>query len=288
MKRKFGGRKDATLVRETDAIHLMMPLVWPSRCDSTFLTSQVLDLTKTVAYLDKMNANVSDHKYTIFHIVVAAGLKMIMLRPKMNYFIASKRTWHRNDITASFVVKKEFADDAEEGVAIIHAEKDDTCKTIHDKITDAIIQNRSGTAKSSEEEVINFLNKLPHWMVRMVGRGLVFLDKRGKLPRSLEETDFYYASAAFTNVGSIQVQNGFHHLTNWGTTSLFFTVGEMGRLPFYNEDGSCEMRYAVELGITADERIFDGYYLSKSQRIMYKLIENPELLDLPFAQEIPK
>ena len=74
MKRKFGDRKDATLVRKTDAIHLMMPLIWPSRCDSTFLTSQVLDLTKTVAYLDKMNANVSDHKYTIFHIVVAAVL----------------------------------------------------------------------------------------------------------------------------------------------------------------------------------------------------------------------
>ena len=289
MKRKFGGRKDATPIRKTDAIHLMMPLIWPSRCDSTFLTSQVLDLTKTKAYLDKMNAKNPGHKYTIFHIAVAAGLKMIMLRPKMNYFIAGKKTWHRNDITGSFVVKTDFSDDAEERVAIIHAEKDDTFETIHDKIRDTVTECRTkAPADSSEEEFINFLNKLAHWIVRWVGRGLVFLDKRGRLPRSLEETDFYYASAAFTNFGSIQIQSGFHHLTNWGTTSLFFTVGEMGKLPFYNEDGSCEMRYAVELGLTADERIFDGYYLSQSLKLMYAFIENPELLDLPLAQEIPK
>lgn len=288
MKRKFGDRKDATLVRKTDAIHLMMPLIWPNRCDSTVFITKVLDLTKTKAYLDMMNAKNPEHKYTIFHIAVAAGLKMIMLRPKMNYFIAGKKTWHRNDITASFIVRKEFIDDAEEGVAIIHAEKDDTCETIHDKITDAIIQNRSGTADSSEEDFINFLNKLPHWMVRMIGRVIVFLDKRGKLPRSIEETDFYYASAAFSNFGSIQIQNGLHHLTNWGTTSLFFTVGEMREMPFYNKDGSREMRYGMELGITADERIFDGYYHSQSQKLMYAFIENPELLDLPLAQEIPK
>ena len=46
------------------------------------------------------------------------------------------------------------------------------------------------------------------------------------------------------------------------------------------------MRDSVDLGITIDERIADGYYYAKSLRLVRKLIENPELLDRPLSEEI--
>ena len=46
------------------------------------------------------------------------------------------------------------------------------------------------------------------------------------------------------------------------------------------------MREFVDLGITVDERIADGYYYSKSVKIIKKLLENPWLLDRPLDETI--
>lgn len=46
------------------------------------------------------------------------------------------------------------------------------------------------------------------------------------------------------------------------------------------------MRDSVELGLTIDERIADGYYYSKSIRLLKKLLENPQLLELPLEEEV--
>ncbi len=46
------------------------------------------------------------------------------------------------------------------------------------------------------------------------------------------------------------------------------------------------MRETVDLGFTVDERIADGYYYSKSIRLFKHLLAHPELLELPFEQEV--
>ncbi|MFR7852880.1 MAG: hypothetical protein ACLU5K_02585 [Christensenellales bacterium] len=42
--------------------------------------------------------------------------------------------------------------------------------------------------------------------------------------------------------GSIGLHAGYHHPTNWGTNSIFVVIGEKHMVPFYQEDGSVEMR----------------------------------------------
>ena len=89
-----------------------------------------------------------------------------------------------------------------------------------------------------------------------------------------------------TNLGSIQLHSGYHHLTNWGTNSVFCAIGERKKRPFYDDEGNVEMRDSVDLGLTIDERIADGYYYSKTVRLLRKLLENPELLELPLSEKV--
>ena len=63
-------------------------------------------------------------------------------------------------------------------------------------------------------------------------------------------------------------------------------MGEKKWRPFFEKDGSFTMRDSVDLGITVDERLADGYYYSKSIRLLKKLLENPELLERPFEEEV--
>ena len=49
----------------------------------------------------------------------------------------------------------------------------------------------------------------------------------------------------------------------------------------YDENGKAEMRETVELGLTIDERIADGYYYAKTVKLLKYLLQNPELLEQP-------
>lgn len=89
-----------------------------------------------------------------------------------------------------------------------------------------------------------------------------------------------------SNLGSIKLNCGYHHLTNWGTCSVFCIIGEKSKRPVYHEDGTIEMREMLDLGLTIDERLADGYYYSKTIRLLKKLLENPELLETPANQEV--
>jgi len=46
------------------------------------------------------------------------------------------------------------------------------------------------------------------------------------------------------------------------------------------------MRDSVDIGLTIDERIADGYYYSKTVRLFKRLVENPELLELPLEEKV--
>ena len=106
------------------------------------------------------------------------------------------------------------------------------------------------------------------------------------MPRSVVATDPYQSSAVLSNLGSIKLHAGYHHLTNWGTTSVMCLIGEQKPRPFYDEAGNMEMRESVDLGLTIDERIADGYYYAKTVRLIRTLLENPELLETPLSQMV--
>ena len=46
------------------------------------------------------------------------------------------------------------------------------------------------------------------------------------------------------------------------------------------------MRESVDLGLTIDERIADGYYYAKTIRLLKKLLDQPELLERPLEEEV--
>jgi len=284
-RKRAGDRKDGTLLRDLDSMHFIVPLLYPNRCDNEAFISERIDFSKMDAYLEKKNAENPDYTLKPFYVIVAAVAKACHLRPKMNRFIANKNTYMRNELTAAFVVKKEFTDSAAEGLAKVKFEAEDTMDSIGAKIYSQIRVNRSGKTDSSTESM-DLFNKLPRFLSKFIVWVITRLDIRGWVPSSLIETDPYYCTVVLTNLGSIKLHAGYHHLTNWGTNSVFVAVGERKMRPFYLEDGSVEMRDSIDLGLTIDERIADGYYYSKTVRLLKKLLENPELLDQPLSAEI--
>ncbi len=286
MGRKFGDRKDGKLLRNVDAMHFLMPVIYPNRCDNEAFISERIDLTRINEYLEKKNENNPEYKYNLFQVIVSAVLKTVILRPKMNIFIANKNMYQRNEVSAAFVIKKVFKDNSEEGMAFIRSKETDTIEDVHNDIYRQVNRCRKETKQDSTVEAMELFNKLPRFISKAVLRFVCYLDRIGKVPQSLISTDPYYSSVMLTNLGSIKLKSGYHHLTNWGTTSVFVVVGEKKVRPFYDENGNFEMRDSVDIGLTIDERIADGYYFSKTVKLLKKILENPELLERQFKEEV--
>ena len=285
MGKQFGDRKDGKRLKKISSMHVMMPLMYPNRCDNEAYISERIDLTNINAYLEKKNAENPAYAYNLFQIMVTAVLKTITLRPKMNRFIANKTMYQRNEVTASFTVKKIFHDDGGEALAKIKTTGKETIDSIHDEIYRQVSFCRS-EEKDPSTASMDILQKLPNLLLKLVGVVARFLDRHGWMPQSIIATDPFYSSAVLANLGSIGMRAGYHHLTNWGTCSVFCVVGEIKKRPIYDAEGRMQVCECVDLGLTIDERLADGYYYSKSVKLLKHLLENPELLELPLDQEV--
>ena len=128
-KRRRGDRRDGRLLRELDSLHFITGIIYPNRCDNEAYISERIDLTPVKAYMARRNETETDFPYTYFHLVLTALVKTITLRPKMNRFIVNGNFFQRNEVTASFVVKKQFSDKGAEALAMLHTTGDDTIDT---------------------------------------------------------------------------------------------------------------------------------------------------------------
>ena len=288
-QRRRGDRRDAKLARDLDSMHVFMPFLLPKRTDNEAVMNEVIDLTSVMEYIERKNAGNPDYKYTIFQVICAALAKTVYLRPKMNRFVSGHRTYDRNDLSFSFVVKKKFVDDAHESLAILKMDQESEISPMnqfHDKLRDIVYSVRVHAKQDSTTGIMDIFKKLPRWLTRIIVGCLNILDYYGKVPAALSKSDPYNSTIFITNLGSIKMSANYHHLVNWGTNSFFVVVGEKYRRPYFREDGSYELRDALELGMTVDERIADGLYFAGSIRLLRRLLNEPELLELPFSTPV--
>lgn len=283
--KKFSDRKDGKLIRDIDCMHYCMPLMWPDRTTCEAYMSFKINLQNAEAYIKTKNEELkekTDAQYSIFQLIIAAILKTITLRTKLNRFVANKNYYQRNEVTAGFVVKKSLSDESEETFARVVALPTDTLATLHNKINEQIKFCKTHDDPSTQS--MRLIQKIG--LKHIISKVARWLDRLGLMPNSIIKTDPFYTSVILSNLGSIGLDIGYHHLTNWGTTSIFMVVGKKDKRPYFDSKGKMEIKKTIQISLTIDERIADGYYYTKSVKLLKKLIENPSLLEKPFSEGI--
>ena len=279
-KRKWGDRKDGIWLKDIPALNRIMAPLLPNRCDNEAYINIDIDTRPLNAYLEKLNEGRTEDKYTLFHLISAALGKAFVLRPKMNRFIVGSKMYQRRNITVAFTVKKKFNDHATEALAFFEYDPQETLSSYHEKIMKIIHLGKSDTETDTSTGAMDIVTKLPQWLITGIVKTLLWLDKHGWSPDFLVGTDPNHAAIFLTNLGSIGLPGGYHHLVNWGTNSCFVVVGKKYMKAEYDSDGNADVHEVVPLGITLDERIADGYYYSGTVALVKKLLANPELLEL--------
>ncbi|MBQ4448302.1 MAG: 2-oxo acid dehydrogenase subunit E2 [Clostridia bacterium] len=283
-KRKWGDRRDGRRVKapglQTVMCHLM-----PNRTDCEVYLNDKLDVTELLKFIEKKNAEHPEYKTTVFHCAVMALARMVKERPLMNRFIQGRRMYERNEISVAFVVKRRFADGADESLMFFVPKDEDTLDPISRKIVGDVRETRkSETSTGGVDALIDGFAKIPRIILMAAIRIIRWLDFWGINPKALTDGDPNYSTLFCSNLGSIKAPSVYHHLNNYGTNSMMITFGTVHKEEMLMEDGHKEIRDVLDFGATLDERIADGFYFSRSFRLIRHIFANPELLDKPLGE----
>ena len=284
-RRKWGDRRDGRWVK-APGLQTVMGYLLPKRTECEVYLNDAIDATELMAYLERRNAEHPEYKTTLFHCAVTAMARMVKERPLMNRFIQGYRMYERNEISISFVVKRRFAEGAEESLMVLKPKDEDTLDTISRKIVGDVKETRkSEHATGGVDALLDGFAALPRFVLIVAIRIIRWLDFWGVNPKVLTEGDPNYTTILTSNLGSIKCPSVYHHPNNYGTNSVMITIGTLHREEVLMPNGTKQIRDLVDIGATLDERIADGFYFARSLKLIKHIFAHPELLEKPLGED---
>lgn len=258
-------RADGRAVDDAPAYRQIMPYIMRGRNESAVLIEQTIDVSTTLRFIDEFNHD-ADPSIKVFDVLMWAAVQTLSNFPNLNRFVAGGRLYQRDGIWLSYSAKKEMADAAP--VIVLKRRFDpDECFTETVRAMRSQLVGGRTKAKSHTDNELDLVLRLKGLPLR----GLVALERLGDafgvLPRSYIENDPLFASAFVANLGSLGLDAAYHHLYEYGTISMFCTMGRVREV-----DGAPQLT----LKYSYDERVEDGFYAHKALEHLRGLIENPQ------------
>ena len=274
----FGHRSDGRRIKTLPPFFKVIPNVMLSRDDSQVFFKQDITLKELDAYIEKKAEE--GIRLSYMSIIYAALVRIIAERPRLNRFAMNGSVYARNEIYVSLAIKKSLTDDGQETITKIAFDGTETIFEIKDKLEKMISENKDISTVNNTDAVAKFLGHIPDSFIRKAIKLLSWMDKHGIMPKSIIKASPFHTSVFLTNVGSLGIDSIYHHLYNFGTTSMFFAMGKKKKSFVYEDDEIHEER-CITLAFVGDERICDGYYYASSFKSLCKYLKKPELLEEP-------
>ncbi len=272
----FGYRSDGRRIKTLPPIFKLIPNIMKERVDSQVYFKQDIVLKELDEYIDKKAQE--GIKLSYMSIIFAAIVRIIAERPQLNRFAINGDVYARNGIMVSLAIKKNLSDEGEETTIKFHFTGTENIFEVKEKLDKLIEENKNIETVNSTDSVAKALTIIPSWLVKIVVKLLMFMDRHGCMPKSIIEASPFHTSVFLTNVGSLGIDSIYHHLYNFGTTSMFFAMGKKKKSYIYEDDEMHEEK-CITIAFVGDERICDGYYYASSFKQLCKYLKKPELLE---------
>jgi pyruvate/2-oxoglutarate dehydrogenase complex dihydrolipoamide acyltransferase (E2) component len=221
----------------------------------------------------------SNQDIGILHLFIAVMVRAFSQKPRINRFVAGQRIYSRNTIQITLAIKKRLHEDGLETTLKMDFDPRDTIFTVAEKVNRAIEANRESETTNETDRTAKLFMLLPRFLLRSLMATLRFLDYYGLLPRAIHNASPFHTSAFITDLGSLGIQPIYHHIYDFGTTSLFLAFGKKERELFMEKDGTIQTRKYIPIKVVNDERICDGHYYAAAFKYIRTLFQHPETLE---------
>lgn len=278
-RRRLGDRYDGRRIRTLEPLYQITPYIMRTRADSHVYFEDSLDIGRADAWLREQRD--SGHPgLGYLHVFIAALVRAMSQRPKLNRFIAGQKIYSRKDLTISLAIKKRLDAESPETTVKLHFEPTDTIWDVERKVNEAVVLNKDLATSNNTDKTARLFMLIPGFFLRFVIWALRCLDFVGLLPKAIHRASPFHTSAFITDMGSLGIKPIFHHLYDFGTTSIFVAFGAKERRREINKEGQVEERKYLSLKVVGDERICDGQYYASAFRFILGYLKDPRTLAL--------
>ena len=267
-------RADGTRLKNIDPMYNVAAHIMNKRTDAMNMITIDIPFEPMQEYLNKKRKE----GITLSHmsLLISAYLRTAAEFPELNRFIVNSKAYARNEYVIAMVV---LSAGNHGTMSKMYFDIEDTVFDVHKKITDFVEENRESPENNGTEKMIKALLAVPG--VLRVGVGLFkLLDKFGLLPKKIIDVSPFHNSLVISNLISIRTNHIYHHCYEFGTTSVFITMGNLREVP-KRKGGEVVFERSLPLGVVMDERICSGVYFATAFRKLKKYLKNPELLEQP-------
>lgn len=278
----FGFRPDGKKVRNLSPVFRVIPSVMIERADAQVYFKQDIPLKALDEYIDRKQSE--GIRVTYMQIIYAAIVRIMGERPALNRFAINGSLYERDKIQVSLVIKKGLEDNSPETPIKLTYNGNETIFEVIEKLDKEITKNKDLSASNSTDKLAGALSLVPDFLIRWAVKILRFLDNYGLMPKAIINASPFHTSVFLTNVGSLGIDSIYHHLYNFGTTSMFFSMGKKKKSYIYEDDDIHEEK-CITIAFVGDERICDGYYYAASFKQLNKYLKKPELLEQPMKDK---
>jgi hypothetical protein len=282
----FGFRSDGKRIKTIDPLMKLVPHIMPERNDAMVMSVYDIDCAGMDEYIFKRRKEGVRVNY--MDITIAAMARVMAERPRLNRFISNGRIYRRNLIQLSFTIKKALKDGADETVVKLTFKGTETLDEVKAMLDKEVVKNSSISAVNEADKLAKLFTIVPNFMIKFLVGTLRLLDKLGLLPKSILEVSPFHTSLYLTNMKSIKMNYVLHHIYNFGTTSMFISMGKEKHVPVVvdPDEATFGVQKLIQLGCTIDERICDGLYFGNSMKAFKTYMGNPALLETPLEAKI--
>ncbi|MFA6649338.1 MAG: 2-oxo acid dehydrogenase subunit E2 [Candidatus Izemoplasmatales bacterium] len=282
----FGIRPDGKKIKTIDPIMKLTPHIMPQRNDAMVMSLYEINCKGMDEYIFAKRKE--DIHMTYMDILLAAIVRVLAIRPKLNRFIMNGRVFKRNEIEVAFTIKKALKDSADETTVKLTFSGTEDLLTIHEALNKEIRANSVVVAENDTDKLAKLLTIVPNGLIKFLVGVLKWFDKHGMLPKSIIKLSPFHTSLFITNMKSIKMGYVFHHIYNFGTTSIFLSMGKEKYEPVVldADEEKFGIMKIMKVGAVIDERICDGLYFGNSLREFKRLLENPVLMETPVEKRI--
>ena len=268
-------RKDGKRVTDANPIYTVMPYILKYRYDAMNMIEVDVPISPMQTYLNEKRKQ--GYRFSHLGLVLAAYVRTAAEYPLMNRFIVNKRIYQRNEFSVAMVVLKPGKLD--ETMSKMYFNMEDDIFAVHDVMEKYIGENRAEGDTNATDNIVRSLLKIPG-LLSVAAGVLKWMDLHGMLPASLIKASPFHTSMTISNLASIRTNHIFHHVYEFGTTSLLITLGNMREVPVRKGEEIVFER-SLPMGIVMDERIGSGAYFAAVFHRFKQYLANPSLLEGP-------
>ncbi len=282
----FGKRPDGRVIKNLEPMQQIMPYIMKTRTDSMNMYEDVFDCGPMDDYIKEKEKE--GLKLNYMHIIIAAVVRLIALRPQLNRFVMNGKIYARPKIWISFVVHPTLKDESTGTTIKLCFEGTESIYEVAKMVNEAVAKETTQRVgeNGTDKLMRTLMKRIPGFLIKFVVNTLMWSDKHNMLPKAIVELSPFHTSMFITNLKSLGINHIYHHVYNFGTTGLFFAMGKEKYETVVKTNKLPAIQKNMGFGLVSDERFCDGLYFAVSLRQLRKIMRNLECLETPLEAKV--